>query len=145
MTQAGFGVAGLSLFGIGFNHYGLCLIFERWVESVSSESLEELLECQTSTMLMTKELETVMNQKCQCHVISFYKDPNLVEDEEGLDHYVVSCETCPFQQETRPSVPVPWMPQELRKVLHVLEVICKSHSRTSVDEGSLSCQLRVAT
>nr|GEY51209.1 hypothetical protein [Tanacetum cinerariifolium] len=139
MTQAGSGVAGLSLSGIGFNHSGLCLIFGRWVESVSSES-----DILTSTMLMTKELETVMNQKCQCYVVLFYKDPNLVEEEEGLDHYVVSCETCPFQQETRPSMPVPWMPQELRKVLHVLEVICKSHSRTSVDEGSLSCQLRVA-
>nr|GEW12421.1 hypothetical protein [Tanacetum cinerariifolium] len=38
MTQAGFGVAGLSSSEIGFNHSGLCLIFGRWAELVSSES-----------------------------------------------------------------------------------------------------------
>nr|GEX54700.1 hypothetical protein [Tanacetum cinerariifolium] len=95
MIQAGSGVAGLSSFGISFNHYGLCFIFGRWAESVSFEldilvvsgigmsslvaqhedwivawrSLKEHLKCQTSSMLMTEELEAVMNQKCQFHVL----------------------------------------------------------------------------
>ncbi|GJZ56480.1 hypothetical protein Tco_0611673 [Tanacetum coccineum] len=38
MDQSGSGVAGLSSFGIVLNHSGLCLIFGRWAESVSSES-----------------------------------------------------------------------------------------------------------
>ncbi|GJZ01994.1 hypothetical protein Tco_0519955, partial [Tanacetum coccineum] len=32
------GVAGLSSSRKGFNHSGLCLVFGRWAESVSSES-----------------------------------------------------------------------------------------------------------
>ncbi|GJY52040.1 hypothetical protein Tco_0442887 [Tanacetum coccineum] len=38
MTQAGFGVAGRSSYGIGFNHSGLGLICERCTKLVSSES-----------------------------------------------------------------------------------------------------------
>ncbi|GJY66681.1 hypothetical protein Tco_0468919 [Tanacetum coccineum] len=38
ITQAGSGVAGLSSFGIGFNHYGLGLICGRCAELVPSES-----------------------------------------------------------------------------------------------------------
>nr|GEZ66223.1 hypothetical protein [Tanacetum cinerariifolium] len=38
ITQAGSGVAGLSSSRIGFNHSGLCLIFGRCAELVSSES-----------------------------------------------------------------------------------------------------------
>nr|GFB35741.1 hypothetical protein [Tanacetum cinerariifolium] len=38
MTQAGFEGAALSSSGIGFNHFGLCLIFGRCAESVSSKS-----------------------------------------------------------------------------------------------------------
>nr|GEU66551.1 hypothetical protein [Tanacetum cinerariifolium] len=90
----GFGVAGNSSSRIGFNHSGLCLIFGGWIELcppsqiywqylalvchqlvakhvdriVAWRSLKEHLECQTSSMLMTEELEAVMNQKRQCHV-----------------------------------------------------------------------------
>ncbi|GKC04177.1 hypothetical protein Tco_0995787, partial [Tanacetum coccineum] len=59
---------------------------------------------------------------------------NLVEEEEGLDHYVFYFETCPFQQGTRPSMYVPLMPQELHRVRYVLEVICKNQFQTSIDE-----------
>ncbi|GKD06742.1 hypothetical protein Tco_1181716 [Tanacetum coccineum] len=69
-------------------------------------SLKEHLKCQTSSMLITKELVAVMNQKRQCHVVFSNFDPNLV-DEEDLDHYVISYETYPFQRETHPSVHVP--------------------------------------
>nr|GEV60474.1 hypothetical protein [Tanacetum cinerariifolium] len=61
-----------------------------------------------------------------------------IEEEDGLYHHVVSCETCLFQQETRPSMPVLWTPQEHRGVLHVLGVIYKRHFRTCAGEGFLS-------
>ncbi|GJY51446.1 hypothetical protein Tco_0442293, partial [Tanacetum coccineum] len=38
ITQACFGVAGLSSSGIGFMHSGHYLVFGRWEESVSSKS-----------------------------------------------------------------------------------------------------------
>ncbi|GJZ00915.1 hypothetical protein Tco_0518344 [Tanacetum coccineum] len=38
MDQSDTGVDGLCSSRIGFNHFGLCLIFGRWAESVSFES-----------------------------------------------------------------------------------------------------------
>ncbi|GJR31436.1 hypothetical protein Tco_1284361 [Tanacetum coccineum] len=73
-------------------------------EIVTWKSLKEHLECQTSSILMTEELVAVMNQKRQRCVIFSYLDPNLVEEEEDLDHHVISYETYPFQRETHPSM-----------------------------------------
>ncbi|GKF65231.1 hypothetical protein Tco_0191748 [Tanacetum coccineum] len=93
LTHAGSGVAGLSSSGIGFNHSGLCLHEDR---IFAWRNLKEHLECHTSSMLMTEELVAVMNQKRQRYVVFSYFDLSLVEEEDDLDHHIVSYETYPF-------------------------------------------------
>nr|GEU44518.1 retrovirus-related Pol polyprotein from transposon TNT 1-94 [Tanacetum cinerariifolium] len=42
-------------------------------------------------------------------------NPNLVEEEDGLNRYGAFFMTCPFQQGTRPCLPDPYTPQELQE------------------------------
>nr|GEX65478.1 reverse transcriptase domain-containing protein [Tanacetum cinerariifolium] len=119
MTQSGSGVAGLSSFRTGFIQSGLAFNLGRFA------------------VLTIKELGAVLNLKHPNHVFSFYLDLNLGE-EEGLNRHDAFFVTCPFQQGTHPCFLDPLMPQELRRVQHVHEAICKSHSRTFIDEDSLS-------
>nr|GEV23050.1 hypothetical protein [Tanacetum cinerariifolium] len=58
---------------------------------------------------------------------------SISSEEEGLDHHFVSCETCHFQQGTRPFMPVPWMPPVLYREQYVQELICRNQSQTSFD------------
>ncbi|GJS44468.1 hypothetical protein Tco_0569511 [Tanacetum coccineum] len=92
MTQSGSGVSDVSSSGIGFNHYGLVLIFGRWATPVSFDSERcissgigsSLTDCSDGEVgYFLEELERA----------SLESESPLEEVEEDLGHHGVSYET----------------------------------------------------